>query len=101
MNRYDNLTILKTQRNKPYWKSKSYPNIPLSEFDEYIITTVGDRLDLLSLQYYNDATLWWIIAMANNNVTKGFMFPEPGTQIRIPTNLNAILALFDNFNKTR
>lgn len=101
MNRYDNPTILTTLQGKPYWKGKSYPNIPLSESDIYVITSIGDRLDLFAYQYYNDATLWWVISMANNNITKGFMFPEPGTQLRIPTDLNAVLALFDNFNNAR
>jgi nucleoid-associated protein YgaU len=101
MNRYDNPVILNTIKGKPYLKSKSYPNIPLSESDVYVITSIGDRLDILSYQYYGDAELWWVISMANNNVTKGFMFPEPGIQLRIPTNLNAVLALFDNFNKAR
>lgn len=101
MNRYDNPTILTTQQGKPYWKGKSYPNIPVSESDAYVITSSEDRLDLLAYRYYNDATLWWIIAMANNNSTKGFMYPEPGTQLRIPTNLNAVLALFNDFNLAR
>jgi nucleoid-associated protein YgaU len=101
MNRYDNPTTLKTQQGKPYWKSKSYPNIPMSEFDVYVITTVGDRLDSLAYQFYRDATLWWVIAMANNNATKGLMFPEPGTQLRIPTDLNTVLASFNNFNQAR
>jgi hypothetical protein len=39
--------------------------------------------------------------MANNNVTKGLMFPEPGTQLRIPTDLNAVLTLFNNYNIAR
>jgi hypothetical protein len=101
MNRYDNPTILTTQQGKPYWKGKSYPNIPVSESDAYVITSSEDRLDLLAYRYYNDATLWWIIAMANNNSTKGLMYPEPGTQLRIPTNLNAVLALFNDFNLAR
>jgi hypothetical protein len=101
MNRYDNPTILTTQQRKPYWKGKSYPNIPVSESDAYVITSSEDRLDLLAYRYYNDATLWWIIAMANNNSTKGLMYPEPGTQLRIPTNLNAVLALFNDFNLAR
>jgi hypothetical protein len=48
MNRYDNTTILKTQQDRPYIKGKFYPNIPLSESDVYVITTVGDRLDNLA-----------------------------------------------------
>ena len=102
MNRYDDATILKTEfTDRPYYKSKSYPNIPLSENDVYVITTVGDRLDSLAYSYYNDATLWWIIAAANNNATKGALFPVPGTQLRIPTNVNGVLQQFDQFNKAR
>jgi hypothetical protein len=101
MNRYENTTILKTQQDRPYFKSKFYPNIPLSENDIYVITTVGDRLDSLANSYYNDHTLWWIIAMANNNATKGALYPVPGTQLRIPTDINAVLDLFDKFNNAR
>jgi len=101
MNRYDTTTILKTQQDRPYIKGKYYPNIPLSESDVYIITTVGDRLDSLANSYYNDNTLWWVIAMTNNNVTKGALYPEPGTQLRIPTDINKVLDLYNQFNKAR
>ena len=101
MNRYTNSTIDQTQQGQPYFKQRFYPNIPLSENDVYIITTVGDRLDSLANSYYNDSTLWWIIAAANNNATKGALYPTPGTQLRIPTNLNAVLSLFNQFNKAR
>jgi nucleoid-associated protein YgaU len=102
MERYENTDILKTEyTDRPYYKGKYYPNIPLSENDVYVITTVGDRLDSLAYSYYNDATLWWVIAMANNNVTKGALYPEPGTQLRIPTDINKVLDLFEQFNKAR
>ena len=83
MNRYDNLTILTTQQGKPYYKGKSYPNIPVSESDAYVITSSEDRLDLLAYRYYNDATLWWVIAAANNIHDAKFAFPD-GTILRIP-----------------
>jgi nucleoid-associated protein YgaU len=102
MNRYNNTPILKTEyTNRPYYKGKFYPNIPLSESDVYVITTVGDRLDNIAYSYYNDATLWWIIAAANNNATKGALFPVPGTQLRIPTNVSSVLKLYDQFNQAR
>jgi nucleoid-associated protein YgaU len=101
MTRYENTTILTTSNYKPYYKGKFYPNIPLSESDVYVITTVGDRLDLLAYSYYNDSTLWWIISMANNNITRGALYPEPGTQLRIPTNLSNTLNLFKQFNQAR
>jgi hypothetical protein len=102
MNRYDNSTILTTSyTNRPYYKGKFYPNVPLSENDVYVITTVGDRLDSLAYSYYNDSTLWWVIAMANNNITKGALYPIPGTQLRIPTNIFGVLELYNDFNKRR
>jgi hypothetical protein len=102
MNRYDNPTILITQNTyRPYYKGKFYPNIPLSENDIYVITTVGDRLDSLAYSYYQDVNLWWIIAAANNNITKGALYPAPGTQLRIPTDVNNILSLYNRFNQVR
>jgi hypothetical protein len=102
MNRYHNSTILTTSNtNRPYYKGKFYPNIPLSRSDIYIITTVGDRLDSLAYTYYSDSTLWWIISMANNNATKGTLYPNPGTQLRIPTNVGSVLNLYNQFNQRR
>ena len=101
MNRYNNAIIETTSQGKRYWKQKFYPNVPLSETDDYVITTIGDRLDNLAYSYYRDSTLWWVISMANNNVTKGSLFPEPGTQLRIPTNVNSVVSLYNQYNTTR
>ena len=94
-------TTSTTSDGKPYYKAKVYPNIPLSESDIYVITTIGDRLDLLAYSYYRDVNLWWIISAANNNATKGSLFPAPGTQLRIPTDLSNITSLFNKFNQAR
>jgi len=99
--RYDSKGILNTPQGKPYYKAKVYPNIPLSESDIYVITTIGDRLDLLAYSYYRDVNLWWVISMANNNSTKGSLLPAPGTQLRIPTDLNTVLNLVNKFNQAR
>ena len=99
--RYDNATILTTPQGKPYYKGKQYPNIPLSETDVYVVTTIGDRLDLLAYSYYRDVNLWWVISASNNNITKGSLFPIPGTQLRIPTNPSVAISLFNRFNQAR
>jgi hypothetical protein len=99
--RYDDRITLKTDQDRPYIKGKQYPNIPLSENDVYVITTIGDRLDSLAYSYYRDVNMWWVISAANNNVTKGSMFPVPGTQLRIPTDLSSVLRLFNQFNQAR
>ena len=102
MERYNNPIILKTEfTRRPYYKGKFYPNVPLSEFDVYVITTVGDRLDSLAYSYYGDSNLWWVIAMANNNATKGALYPAPGTQLRIPTDIGNVLQQYEQFNKAR
>lgn len=98
--RYNKSDILVTPKGKQYYKEKRYPVIPPSESDVYIVTVQGDRLDLLAYTYYKDATLWWVIAMVNNDVVFGSMFPEPGIQLRIPTDLGAVLALFDQENQS-
>jgi hypothetical protein len=96
--RYNNSEIKYTLSGKPYYKRKNYPQIPYSDSDVYVITTIGDRLDTIAYSYYNNAELWWIISVANNNVTKGSIFPEPGTQLRIPIDANSVLNLFDAEN---
>lgn len=99
--RYNNNTILKTSDNIPYYRGKIYPNIPLSKNDFYVITTVGDRLDNLAYNYFRNSELWWIISVANNNITRGSLFPTPGTQLRIPSDINSILSQFEQLNNIR
>jgi hypothetical protein len=96
---YNANNILTTSKGVKYYKAKNYPPIPPSESDVYVVTVQGDRLDLLSYQYYKDPTLWWIISVANSNITFGSMFPEPGTQLRIPTNLTNVITLFNDENQ--
>jgi len=96
---YNNTDILTTSRGVKYYKALKYPPIPPSESDAYVVTVQGDRLDLLSYQYYKDPTLWWIISVTNSNITFGSMFPEPGTQLRIPTNISNVIELFNAENQ--
>jgi hypothetical protein len=53
------------------------------ESDYYIFAREGDRLDSLAEQFYQDVSLWWIIANTNN-LGKGSMDVPAGMQIRIP-----------------
>ena len=62
-----NIKIKRNKEGKRYYKPVKYPDIPPTSNDLYIITTVGDRLDLLANQFYNDVNLWWIISSANPN----------------------------------
>jgi hypothetical protein len=96
--RYDNNIINKNSDGKRYYKGKIYPDVPYLATDNYVITTIGDRLDTLANDYYKDPELWWVISVANNNITKGSIFPTPGTQLRIPIDINYVLQLFNELN---
>jgi nucleoid-associated protein YgaU len=99
-NRVKNITILRTPDRKRYYKALKYPNIPLSINDIYVITTSGDRLDLLANQFYKDTRLWWIIANANPEIVRRDSFNlKPGLEVRIPTNTTKILNDFEQLNK--
>lgn len=77
------------------YRSKIYPNIPLRDDDIYVASETGDRLDTLAYQYYNDSSLWWIIASANNIHDAVFAL-EDGTVLRIPQNYIEILNNFSS-----
>ena len=96
------LKYIKIKRNlnrKKYFKAIKYPPIPLSQNDLYVITTVGDRVDLLSNQFYNDVDLWWIITTANPDTIRRDSFNlKAGLEVRIPTDLQTILEDFEQLN---
>ena len=70
------------------YNSILYPVITESPSDVYIFTKQGDRLDLLAARYYNDTTLWWIIAHANK--IKGTIVAPLNIQLRIPMDVSTI-----------
>ena len=83
-----------------YFDNVKYPEIPLSINDIYVITTSGDRLDLLANQFYQDVRLWWIIANANRDIIRRDSISlKPGLEIRIPANPQGIMQNFESINK--
>ena len=93
--RYENNKSKKINDGRIVYRSKIYPEIPLRDDDMYVASETGDRLDTLAYQYYEDSSLWWIIASANNihNAPIGL---KDGTILRIPQNYIEILV---NFSK--
>ncbi len=79
----------KTPDGKQVYKSKRLKPIPLKNDDIYVATQTGDRLDLLSNQYYGSPTYWWIIANANN-IHDGKLGLKDGTILRIPRDYTEI-----------
>jgi len=77
-------TPTKSIDGKPLRQTTTYVEIPVSPTDTYVYTTVGDRYDSLAFQYYQDSSLWYIIALANPSQDLNSLIPEVGIQIRIP-----------------
>jgi phage tail protein X len=99
MNRYKNIPLFINQDNKRYYAQSKYPEVPLSDDDIYVITTVGDRLDILAQQFYGDSSLWWVISSANNNLSQNSLFIPEGTQLRIPIDPSNIELTFNSLNQ--
>jgi hypothetical protein len=85
--------------DKKLYKNIKYPKIPIREGDVYVTATFGDRLDLLADRFYRDTKLWWVINYANpTKLNRDSLFIKPGTQLRIPTNIPAIIQEFEEIN---
>jgi len=102
MSRYtDTQVFVTTQDEKtiPIYRTVKYPEVPVTDNDIYVITTVGDRLDLLAADYYGDVTLYWIISAANDNLPQDSLSITPGTQIRIPADVSETIMRYNLLNR--
>jgi hypothetical protein len=72
----------------------------MSNNDSYVITTLGDRLDLMALDFYGDTGYWWVIASANS-LPGDSLFPPIGMQLRLPVDLQSIVSNYNQVNRVR
>lgn len=100
VNRYASIQVTRNNLGRRYYVNNIYPDIPVTNTDLYVIPVIGDRLDLLASDYYGDATLYWIIASANN-LPGDSLVPPPGYQLRIPNDIEGILNEYRSINTTR
>ena len=102
MNRYRNIQVGKTPKGNRYIKNPIYPSIEETLDDIYVETEYGDRVDVLAYQFYNDASLWWIITTANpGKLRRDSYVCQAGLQIRIPHSKQVALDLYNNLNRVR
>jgi hypothetical protein len=88
-NRYSNIpTMLKTGKGRVY-DSVLLPNVDATDSDIVVITIQGDRLDLLANEYYQDPSMWWVIAL-KNDMTEVDISMKEGIVLRIPSRNEAI-----------
>lgn len=84
---------------KQIYKNVYYPEIDIHDNDIHIISVDGDRLDMLSNEFYQTTDNWWIISVANN-LNKSSLYVEAGLQLRIPYDIDKILYDFEQLNIT-
>lgn len=94
--RYSNTKVKRDKSGIRVYKTTYYPDIPISDNDQFIYPRFSQRLDSLAYKFYGDVTLWWVIAKANG--LKGKVFVPQDTEIRIPGNVSKVLEDFNNLN---
>ena len=101
-NQIERASINSHAEGRRVYKTTIYPNIDRHVNDIYIEAIAADRLDNLAFMYYDDVTLWWVIAQANG-IGKGTMNVEPGRIIRIPApeRISEILERYYKMQKER
>ncbi len=88
--RYRFTKIKISRTGKRVFRPTMYPKIPIKDSDIFIYPRFGDRLDNLAQKYYDDVSLWWIIAKANN-LDAAHIGLEVDKQIRIPIDIDSII----------
>ena len=88
--RYDSAKIRKDKNGTRYYKPTIVPNVPIKDSDIFVYPIYGDRFETIAQRYYNDSTLWWIIAKANE-LSRGEISADPLKKLRIPTEIDDIL----------
>lgn len=98
MARYTNIPTSRDVNGQQSYDTNIYPEIPFSDNDIYVVTELGDRLDILANQYYGNSTYWWIISSANYGLKQDSYYLPQGVQIRIPANVDSIIRQYENEN---
>jgi hypothetical protein len=96
--RYSTARILQDEDKKRKFSTIIFPAAPESNGDLYIQTTSPDRLDKLAYIFYEDATMWWVIAAANA-LGKGTYMVPADTRLRIPEKTNIQQVIIETNNE--
>lgn len=87
MSRYNSTETIKDKPGSRYYATTIFPVVNTGPDDIYIVTTTIERLDKLAYTFYDDVSLWWIIAAANS-IGKGTFIVPSETRLRIPSKNN-------------
>lgn len=89
VSRYRNTPIIDNKHQAIF----DFPKVDWNKINSFQIRVSDtDRLDNLAFKYFNDGTLWWIIAVVND-LQHPWDFAS-GQVIRIPVDVNDVLKHF-------
>ena len=94
--RYKTIPIKTDEDGNTIVSTSILPTVRKKSSDTFVLMVEKTRLDHLALKFYGNPNYWWIIASANN--IKGTMFAKLGSQIRIPRDINMIIAEYNRIN---
>jgi hypothetical protein len=98
MSRYSTGKIIFDANGKRHYDTIILPNPAGNTTDIFIQTTTPDRLDKLALIFYDDETMWWVIAAANGLGKGSYMVPAD-TRLRIPDIADIQSVIIDTNNE--
>ena len=95
--RYSTARILQDEDKRRRFNTIIFPPMPEANGDLYIQITTPDRLDKLAYIFYDNASLWWVIAAANGLGKGTYMVPAE-TRLRIPEKTNIQQVIIETNN---
>ena len=98
MNRYRFTKIRKEEDGLQYRSITEYPVVTPKNSDRVYYTKQGERWDNIAYKFYEDTSLWWIIARANSPYS-GQLAPKVGSKVIVPKEIGDILSDFEIMNK--
>ena len=99
MDRYRFSKVKKDSNKVSYRSVTNYPKIEPRNTDILYVTKDGDRWDILADKFYNDITLWWVIARANVDSYKGNLQIPIGTKLSVPRDTGDIVSELHRINR--
>ena len=99
MNRYKHQQVKRDSDGRRKLSTIQYPKIVSNNSDMIYRTIESDTYSGLAHRFYNDKTLWWIIARANEDF-RGNIRPKVGIKLIIPRDISDIITKLNRDNTT-
>jgi len=100
MNRYKHQQVKRDINGRRKLSTIEYPKIVSKNSDMVYRVKQTDTYTGLAHKFYQDQSLWWIIARANDDF-KGNIKPRVGIKIVIPRDISDILTKLNRDNSYR